>query len=289
MTVGTESYRTSAVANATAGQEIPFTFPINATSELKVYKRVTTTGVETVLILDTDYTATIDGDDGGTVTLVAAIAATFTIVIFRDTAITQSLDLAQSGTFNAELLEEALDRLTRICAEMSRINSDGTPRFLRIPETDADNMDMEIPNEFDRAEAFLYFDADGLPTAVNAIDAGAVVVSPFAETLLDDANGAAMQTTLGISAFAQTLLDDAAATNVLTTLGFSTMIKAFIDETTLSGALTALGMDADIITLLDDTTLAGFRETAGINTMDEILVYDGEVLAWENNVLTWVV
>jgi hypothetical protein len=102
MTVANQTNRTS-VTGTGAEQEIPFTFPITATSDLVVYKRLTSTGVETQLAETTDYTVSITGDTGGTVTTVTPfIAATYTIHVIRATPYTQALDLASGGSFDAE-------------------------------------------------------------------------------------------------------------------------------------------------------------------------------------------
>ncbi len=95
MTVSNTTARTSAVGTNVAGQEIAFSFPINATSDLTVKSRVTTTGVESTLTETTDYTVSINGDSGGTVTLVAAWATTYTLWVIRTTPRTQTLDLEQ--------------------------------------------------------------------------------------------------------------------------------------------------------------------------------------------------
>lgn len=164
MTVANQTRRISAVGNAAIGQEVPFSFPYAATSDIKVYSRVTATGVETLLAETTNYTLTAASDTGGTLTTVTAIAATSEIHIIRNTPKTQSLDLEQGGSFNAENIEDALDKNTKLIIE----NTDSLDRALRAPVTDAVALDLEIPNSVDRAGKNLGFDDDGNATVTDS-------------------------------------------------------------------------------------------------------------------------
>jgi hypothetical protein len=192
MTFTNQTNRVSAVGNAAVGQAVPFSFPISVSSDLTVIQRVTATGVETTLAETTNYTVAITGDTGGTVTTVTAVAATAEIHVIRDTPNTQELDLEQGGTFNAENVEDALDKNTKLGIE----NKDAITRTLRAPATDATSLDMELPDSVTRAEGYMYFDASGEPTVVTGVTPDDVVVSAYGETLVDDANAAAAQTTL---------------------------------------------------------------------------------------------
>lgn len=261
MTVSSTSNRTSVVGNNTAGQAIPFTFPVLVSSELLVVKRLITTGVETTLTLTTDYTVTINSDDsGGTVTLVAAIASTYQIHVIRQTAMTQLLDLLHGGSFNGENIEDAFDKLAKVCIDLdARLQ-----RVLHEPATDTVT-GMEFPNRIDRPEQYLYFDASGNATTANPYDPG----------------------TLAVSAFAETILDDAAATNVLTTLGFTTMAKTLLALSTDAAFLTELGVTAFAQTLLLDSTAAEARETLDVLGVADIVAYDDTVVCYDDEVVTY--
>src|SRR5512146_51646 len=194
MSVSNETCRTSAVGTNTAGQEIPFSFPVADSSEIVVKSRVTSTGVEATLTLTTDYTVDVDGDDGGTVAMVAAWANTYTLWVLRDTAKTQSLTLTAGGTFSPTSVNDALDKGVKQNIE----TADAVTRCLRAPDTDATSLDMTLPNSVDRANSYLTFDANGEPVATTALLDDEVAASAWAETLLDDASSAAARTTLGL-------------------------------------------------------------------------------------------
>ncbi len=255
MTVSNQNNRTSAVGIAAAGQEVPFSFPINDTSDLTVIERVTATGVETTDTETTDYTVTINGTSGGTVTMVAAVAATVEIHIIRDTPNTQELELEQGGTFNAPNVEAALDKNTKLTIELK----DGESRTLRAPATDATSLDMELPNSVDRASQFAAYGATGEPTVVASVAPDTATITAFMETLLDDANAAAGRATLDVQQ-SDSQLDDLAALSVAD----GNLIEA----------------DGSNWTAINKSTLF-----AGL--VDEIVTFDGAVLVYDGDVITY--
>jgi len=195
MTVSNTTARTSAVGTATAGQQIAFSFPAASTDEIVVKSRVTATGVEATLTETTDYTVSLNGDVGGTVTMVAAWATTYTIWILRSTTATQTLDLEHGGTFSAENVEDALDKNCKL-----NINqADQLSRAIRAPDTDASSLDMELPSSVDRASQYLAFNASGEPTVVSSTAPTTATITAWAETFLADASAAAARTTLAIA------------------------------------------------------------------------------------------
>jgi hypothetical protein len=198
---------------------------------------------------------------------------------------TQTLDLEQGGAFNAENVEAALDKNTKLIIE----NADVAARSLTVPDTDDVSIDLELPNTVDRADKYLTFDADGNVTATDALDVGVVAFGAFGETMAATASASAANTALGMSAFFKTLLDDADATAVLATLGLTItdFAKTFLDDAAATNVLTTLGFSTFIKTLIDDTTAAAARTTLGALGVADVLCYEGAVLTYENEVLTW--
>jgi len=173
----------------------PFTFPIHSENDIVVKVRTTATGVVETLTLTTHYTVTKTGanwDNGGNVVTVATYPNTKTIMIKRVTEQTQTKDYVEGGNFPAESHEEGLDKLTRIVQELQ----EEVKRCLKMPDTDDEDLDMEIPNTVDRSSKWLGFGPGGEPTGVQTTP-DTVAVSPFAETVLDDADAEAACDTLG--------------------------------------------------------------------------------------------
>lgn len=197
MTISDQTNRTSVDGSNTVGQEIPYLFPTSASGDLTVTKRLTSTGLPTELTENADdgYTATYS-ETGGTVTITAAIAATYTIHVVRSTPYTQSLDLVAGGAFSPENVEDAFDKNTKLIIQ----NKDKIDRSLRFPATDPTTSLVEMPNSIDRAGYVLGFDSTtGAPEAVAALPASSATVTPYMETVLDDGTALiAMATLQGI-------------------------------------------------------------------------------------------
>lgn len=159
--------------------------------DLLVYLVVISTGVATLQTITTHYTVT--GGDGttGTVTMVTAPSTLQKLVIVRSVAATQGSDLVNNDSSDAEVIEDALDRLTMIAQQ----NTTNAARTLRQPASDPTDID-ELPTYVDRASKYLAFDADGEPVATAGTTSD-LVATAFIETLLDDASAAAARTTLG--------------------------------------------------------------------------------------------
>ena len=155
-----------------SGTALPFTFKVFASADLNVVRLNTSTGVETSLVLGSDYTVALNGNQntnpGGTVNLTVAASATSTVTITSDIANLQPTDLTNQGGFYPEVITDSLDRATIQIQQISDIGD----RAIRIPLSDG-NLNMELPTAAQRANAFLAFDANGVPTAVVSGSTGA--------------------------------------------------------------------------------------------------------------------
>lgn len=192
-TTNRKSYAGDAVTTSFATNPVVFF----DSSDLAV-SVVSAAGVETVLTENTHYTVT--GGDGstGTVNLAGgsapygAPAAGVTLLILRVVALTQPVDFVQNDGSDAEVQETAYDRLTMMVQQLNEVDS----RAIKLPTGEAGSAAMtELP--VDRANKFLAFDASKNLIASSGTVDGAVPVSAFMETVLDDATAADARTTLG--------------------------------------------------------------------------------------------
>jgi hypothetical protein len=142
----------------------PFAFKVFTASNLQVVRVDTSTGLESTLVLTTDYTVSLntdqDSNPGGNVTLSAFLATGFTMVITSDIANLQPTDLTNQGGFYPEVITDALDRATIQIQQMA----DELVRSIKTPISDGLALDMELPNVTNRASKYLVFDGSGLPS-----------------------------------------------------------------------------------------------------------------------------
>lgn len=173
------------------GVTTDFAFPYRflADADLKVY-------VDDVLLtLTTDYTVTGEGEDaGGTVSIIVPPpTGTDNVVILRDPAAVQELDLVENDPLPAEDLESALDLLTML----HQRQTDRLDRAVVLSDSDTGSS-LVVPSLNDRINNLLGFDADGDLVAVVPADIDPVLVTPFIQTLLDDVDADEAQSTLGL-------------------------------------------------------------------------------------------
>lgn len=117
---------------------IPFWF---ATAASLVVTSTTDAGVETTLVLDTDYTVTgAAGKEGrGFITLDETPEDDVVITITRDTPITQLLDLS-GATYSPAAHEGGLDKLTAIFQELSALVDADEARVEEAEELDIEDL-----------------------------------------------------------------------------------------------------------------------------------------------------
>jgi hypothetical protein len=110
-------------------------------ADLQVYVVVDATGVATLKTISTHYT--VSGGDGstGTVTMLTAPATGETLVIVRNLEMVQEVDLVNNDASDAEVIEDALDKLTM----MAQQNSARLDRSFVLPDSDTSGASTEIP------------------------------------------------------------------------------------------------------------------------------------------------
>lgn len=114
----------------------PYTFKIYLASDLQVILR-SVLGVETTLVLNTDYTVSGVGNaNGGNVTLIGYYesnppAEGETLVVMLNLPFTQLFDYLEHGDYPAESLEEAQDR----CIKLLQMLKESIGRTLRFSPT----------------------------------------------------------------------------------------------------------------------------------------------------------
>lgn len=159
------------IGNGTASV-FPFTFKVFSAADINVIRLTVSSGVETTLVLTTDYTVTLNVDQnsnpGGSITLVAGnLASGFTLTITSDIANLQPTDLTNQGGFYPEVITDSFDRATIQIQQMQGEVS----RSIKAPISDG-SPDMELPAASVRANTFLAFDASGNPTVQTAGSTG---------------------------------------------------------------------------------------------------------------------
>jgi len=156
----------------------------------------TATGGAVTLVENTDYT--ISGGDGaiGTVDMSAgsspygAPSASEYVVLIRQEPYLQDDDFVNNSASDAEVAESRVDKLTMEIQQLLEI----TARSIKFP--DIETAAVTLPNYVDRADKFLYFDANGdLAVSDGSLD---TAISDFSYTLLDDTTQLEWQTTLGL-------------------------------------------------------------------------------------------
>lgn len=119
MTISSTGPRFSYTGN---GVTTAFSFPRQffADADLDVYLVDQSTGVATLQVLATHYTVSGAGSpSGGTVTMLTAPPAGKTLLIMRDTPLTQGLDLDNVTALPMTSLEAALDRAMMVVDELA--------------------------------------------------------------------------------------------------------------------------------------------------------------------------
>jgi len=159
-----------------------YTFEVQDEAHL-VVTLADATGVETVQVLNTDYTVSgVGNPGGGQITMTTAPAASYTLTISRNVPITQEIDLENRRSVAPEVLEDAYDKLTQIAQDLNE--QVGRSLKISVTESGAPNTSLQgdvVPG------SFLGFGIDGnfsvlTPPSGTFISAGASLIAVDAFT-----------------------------------------------------------------------------------------------------------
>lgn len=256
----TENIRDTYTLGA-ATTEFDVTIPANSNDELLVYKKLITTGVETLLTITTDYTIVADAGgylDGSTVTTNAALGVLYQVVIVR--SVKTSQETAQ-GAITPTTVVASLDKLTRIVQDLV----DRVDRSWRLPDSDAESFDVEMPTLAARLSSYPYFDASGILTYVSSIVTNGALASNTGLELMQAATPAAARGTLELDT--TDAVEFAAITG--TTGAFSGSITLGANADLIGSASSDITINTDKFTVAGasgNTVIAGTLST-GVATL----------------------
>lgn len=130
MTISVTTTRMEPYAGNGSTTTFAYTFKINASTDLLVVVRNTSTDVKTTLVLNTDYTVTGVGGSGGNVVLTAGSLCPTgsTLTIMRNMSILQSTNWVDGDAFSSETIESTMDTIVMHQQQLSE-KLDRTPKL----------------------------------------------------------------------------------------------------------------------------------------------------------------
>lgn len=144
----------------------PFSFKVFTSADLEV-TLTAANGNQTVLTLDSHYSVSLNADQdnnpGGTITYPisgAKLSASESLTVLGDLAADQTTDITNLGNFQAQIHENAFDKLTILIQQLVEKYT----RALVVPVNESVTPGS-LPNAAGRAGRFLAFNASGDPVA----------------------------------------------------------------------------------------------------------------------------
>ncbi len=131
MTVASTQNRAGPFNGDGISTQFDFDIPYQKAADIRVLRRVLSTGVETQLAHLSDYSLASSGT-GGRLTLASPLPTGHRLVVVRAPEPVQETDLIENDTYSAETLERALDYGIMVSARLADLLS----RALVLPETE---------------------------------------------------------------------------------------------------------------------------------------------------------
>lgn len=146
MTISSTTTKNGPYVGNSAATSFSFTFKVFTKTEITVTK--TTSDVDSVLTLDSDYSVSLNSDQnnnpGGTITYPitgSPMTADSSLVISRNVAFTQGTDLLNAGNWNPDSVENMADKAMMAAQQLS----EQLGRCLSIPIVSSDGVDTSLP------------------------------------------------------------------------------------------------------------------------------------------------
>jgi hypothetical protein len=240
------------------GATLAFAFPYYflADADLVVILRNNTTGAEVLKVLTTDYTVTGAGTEaGGTVTMIVAPASGYTLIIYRDPAITQGTDFRENDSLPAESTEEAFDRAAMISQRLS----ERVDRSVRLSDGFSPDFDLTLPADLD--------DAAGKLPLINATSDGFADAADWPDI---DGTTAAMAASAAAAAASASAAATSATASATSAAASATSATASATSATASAA-SATNSASSATAASGSATAAAASATAAANTLASAL------------------
>lgn len=170
----------------------PTTLLVTGTTDIRVFalNEAASPAIVSELLAGIGYTATLNAPDDLPSTLTIDVVLTYafgltvdhSIIVVRDAPLLQGESVPTGARWPDTVIELLLDKVV-LQAQQAKWR---TTRALVVPVEDPDGQDLELPNIADRAEKVLFFDVNGLPSAIelSELSPAGVVLSTLSQTLL---------------------------------------------------------------------------------------------------------
>ena len=251
MTIGNTTRSTRSIGDGIT-DTFSFSFPVFATTDIKVYKIDTTTTPETqgnALVENTDYTVSLNtATEGGSITYTTAPTANQDSFIIRDITYTQGADLVTNESYDEEAVEDALDRLTMLTIQ----NHEALSRSIAVNEYYDGLADFTLPNP--EASKVIGWDSTGLAmTNYSGSDLDTILTTSYGQQLVQSADAETARDFLELGTsddveFKSITVDSITGANATTT------VKGIVELATQAEANAGTGTKA-----ITSETLAGTK------------------------------